>query len=58
MLEQTINADVASQRLGMSLTTNSISARQRWDKCHFFRTAINFSLLETLNLNRKGDILQ
>ena len=58
MLEQTINADAASQRLGISLTTNSISARQRWAKSHFLRTTKISSLLETLNLKGKDDISQ
>ena len=53
-----INADAASQRFGISSITNSISARQRWAKSHLLRTTIISSLLDTLNLKRKDDILQ
>ena len=34
-LEQTVNADAASQKTGISYFTNSISARQRWADSHF-----------------------
>ena len=34
-LEQTINADDASQRTGIASLTNSISARQCWGESHF-----------------------
>ena len=57
-LEQTINADAGSQRLGISLIPNSISTRQRWPESHFLRTTIISLLLETLNLKRKEDISQ
>ena len=40
-LEQTINADAASQRTGISSLTNSISARQRWAESHYLRTMLN-----------------
>ena len=40
-LEQTINADAASQRRrGIVSLTNSISARQRWAESNFIRTTI------------------
>ena len=42
----------------MSSIINSISAIQRWAEFHFLRTTIISSLLETLNLKRKDDILQ
>ena len=34
-LEQTVNADAACQRAGVSALTNSISARQRCAESHF-----------------------
>ena len=46
-LEQTTNADTASQRLRISPLPNSISKRQRYTKFHFFRTTI-LSLLVLL----------
>ena len=39
-LEQTINADAASQRTGISSFTNSLAARQRWDEYNFSFTGI------------------
>ena len=57
-LEQTINTDAASQRLGISLITNFTSAGERWTESYFLRTTILFSLLGTLNLKRKDDISQ
>ena len=36
-LEQTINADAASQRTGILSITNSVSARKRWVQSHFLR---------------------
>ena len=35
VLEQTINADAACQRAGLSALINSVSARQRWEEPHF-----------------------
>ena len=37
-LEQTINADTASQRTGITAMTNSISTRLRWAKMHHVLT--------------------
>lgn len=34
-LEQTINADAACQRTGISAITNSFLAKERWAKNHF-----------------------
>ena len=39
-LEQTINADAASQRTGIAAFTNSISARQRWAQSHHISMTI------------------
>ena len=55
-LEQTINADAASQRTGISAFTNSLAARQRWSQSHFLRMSIFSNLLETLDLNNKEDV--
>ena len=38
--EQTINADAACQRAGISAMTNSISNRQRWAKSYYIRTTV------------------
>ena len=45
-LKQTVNADVASQKTGVSYFTNSISARQRWPDSDFVRMEV---LSEVLN---------
>ena len=43
-LEQTVNADTASQRTGNASMTNSISAGQRWAEYHrFLRTRLKSS---------------
>eukprot|EP00794_Sanderia_malayensis_P002176 gene2176-2472_t len=55
-LEQTINADAASQRTGISALTNSISARQRWAESHFLRTTIISTVFEDLVLTKKEDV--
>eukprot|EP00794_Sanderia_malayensis_P015514 gene15514-17096_t len=55
-LEQTINADAASQRTGISALTNSISARQRWAESHFLRTTIISAVFEDLGLTKKEDV--
>lgn len=55
-LEQTINADAASQRRGISYMTNSISARQRWAESHFLRTTIVSKVLDELGMAKKEDI--
>ena len=52
-LEQTINADAASQRTGISSFTNSLAARQRWAASHFLRMSITSHFLESLDLNNK-----
>ena len=55
-LEQTINADAASQRTGISAMTNSIGARQRWAQSHFLRIDIISKINEDLGLTRKEDV--
>ena len=55
-LEQTINADGASQRTGISAATNSISARQRWAQFNFISVSIISHVIESLNINKKEDI--
>ena len=55
-LEQTINADAASQKIGISSMTNSISARQRWSQSHYLRTAIISDVYEELGMTKKDDL--
>ena len=55
-LEQTINADAANQRTGISAFTNSISARQRWVHSHYLRISVVSHLLEKLDLDHKEDV--
>nr|CAH7755290.1 unnamed protein product [Callosobruchus chinensis] len=56
-LEQTINADAANKLTGVSHTTNSISARQRWCKSHTLRSTIISHTMEQAGL-RKGQTVQ
>ena len=55
-LEQTINADAASQRHGISTVTNSISARQRWAESHYLRTSITSMLFQYLGMDKGEDV--
>ena len=55
-LEQTINADAASQRTGVTSITNSISARQRWAESHALRTRIISTLFDQLGIMKRDDI--
>ena len=55
-LEQTINADAASQRCGISSITNSIAARQRWADTHYLRTSVISIIQEQLGMRKKEDI--
>ena len=55
-IEQTINDDAASQRIGISYITDSISAWQRWADSHFLRTSIISNLYEEFGLTNKEDI--
>lgn len=55
-LEQTINADAANKLTGISHTTNSISARQRWCKSHSLRSKIISHVMEITALRKAQDI--
>ena len=55
-LEQTINADAANQRTGISSLTNPISARQQWTESHFLRMSVISNLFTELNMTKKEDI--
>ncbi|XP_057306368.1 uncharacterized protein LOC130644684 [Hydractinia symbiolongicarpus] len=57
-LEQTINADAACQRKGISALTNSISARQRWAQSHSIRTSIVSYVFENLGMTKQEDVSQ
>ena len=57
-LEQTIDAEAASQSLGIFSITNSISARQRWAESHCLHTNIASTLLEQLGMIKKDDVSQ
>lgn len=48
--EQTINADDACQRIGITTLTNSISARQRWAQSHSVIVTIVSQVLEEMGL--------
>ena len=56
MLKQTINADAACQRTGVSALTNSISAWQIWAESHFLRTTIISNVFEDLRMTKKEDV--
>lgn len=55
-LEQTINADAANKLTGISHTTNSISARQRWCRSHTLRSTIISHTIEQVGLRKHQDI--
>ena len=55
-LEQTINANAASQTLGISHMTNSISARQRWALSHADRMTVITIVLQDLSITKKEDV--
>ena len=57
-LEQTVNADAASQKTGISYFTNSISARQQWADSHFVRMEVLSEVLNKLNMTTKEDVSQ
>ena len=57
-LEQTVNAEAASQHLEVLSITNSISARQRWAESHYLRTSIVSTMLEHLGMTKKDDVSQ
>ena len=55
-LEQTINANAASQTLGISHMTNSISARQRWALSHADWMTVITNVLQDLSITKKEDV--
>ena len=55
-LEQTVNGDAASEKLGITHLTNSISARQKWSLSHSLRITIVSDLLEKLLITKKEDV--
>ena len=57
-LEQTINADAASQGTGITSMTNSISACQRWTEPHLLRATMISYLNEDLNITKREDITE
>ena len=57
VLEQTLNADVACQRTGVSALTNSVSTWQRRAEPHFLRTTIIGQDFEDLGMTKKEDVL-
>ena len=57
-LEQTINAEAASEKLGISHLTNSIAAQQRWACSHFLRTSVISSVLNELSISKSEDVSQ
>ena len=57
-LEQTINAEAASQHLWILSITNSVPARRLWAESHYLRTSIVSTLLEHLGLTKKDDVSQ
>ena len=57
-LEQTINADAASQGTGIASMTNSISACQCWTESHLLRATMISYLNEDLNITKREDITE
>ena len=57
-MEQTVNADAASQKTGIPYFTNSISARQRWADSHFVRMEVLSEVLNKLDMTTKEDVSQ
>ena len=53
--EQTVNADAASQKIGISYFTNSI---QQWADSHFVRIEVLSEVLNKLNITTKEDVSQ
>ena len=55
-LEQTVNANAASQKTRITSFTNSISARQRWAHSHSLSVTVLSHLMDRLGLNKKDDV--
>ena len=58
IIEQTIIADTASQRSGITSLTNSIGARQRWSRSHFLRAKIIFKVFDKVGMSKKKEVTQ
>ena len=56
ILEQTVNADAASQQTGIGAFTNSISARQRWSYSLYISVTVITHLLEDVGLKQNYDV--
>ena len=55
-MEETVNADAASQKTGISYFANSISARQRWAYSHFVRMEVLSEVLNKLDMTTTEDV--
>ena len=55
-LEQTINANAASQKTGLQYITNSIAARQRLAESHFLRMKVISQIFDDLGMTSKDDV--
>ena len=55
-LEQTINANAASQKTGLQYITNSIAARQRLIESHFLRMKVISQICDDLGMTSKDDV--
>ena len=55
-LEQTINADAANQKKGITSITNSIGAHQCWSESHSLRAVLLTQLFNNLGMNKKEDV--
>ena len=58
ILEQTINADAASQKTGINSLTNSIAARERWARSHFLRNKIISYVFDKVGMSKKEAVTQ
>ena len=58
ILEQTINADAASQKTGINSLTNSIGARERWARSHFLRNKIISYVFDKVGMSKKEAVTQ
>ena len=57
-LEQTINADAASQKTGITSLTYSVGARQIWAWGHFLHTKIISYVFDKVGMSKKEDVAQ
>ena len=56
--EQTINADATRQKTGTTSLTNSVGARQRWAKTHFWHIKTNSYDFGKVGMSKKEDDMQ